>query len=184
MCILHHRFQQVIVWLPLSTVCSIAAALHGWSKPDASWPRKYWTGQYKDVLGKRSDKSLSNKTLADSFYNDQLPSCFPTAQSAQKNITEKAHTLSHLLSYSNRIKQQQKQKAHHIVSTQLLSTGSMKSSVWPPLSLVYSAVTPHQQSIPDTFSARQCWKKVKTWMGYLFNTVHNNKLTTDPPKSQ
>ena len=31
----HHRFQQVIVWLPLSRVCSIVPAPHGWSKPDA-----------------------------------------------------------------------------------------------------------------------------------------------------
>ena len=119
---------------------------------------------------------------ASTMINSRLAS--PLHSLHRRTLLKKAHTLSHLLSYSNRIKQQQKQKAHHIVSTQLLSTGSMKSSVWPPLSLVYSAVTPHQQSIPDTFSARQCWKKVKTWMGYLFNTVHNNKLTTDPPKSQ
>ena len=62
----------------------------------------------------------------------------------------------------------------------VLSTGSKKSSVWPPLSRVHSALTPHQRSNPGTFWARQCWKEVKTWKGYLFNPVCDTKLTTDP----
>ena len=60
----------------------------------------------------------------------------------------------------------------------VLSTGSKKSSAWPPLSRVYSAVTPHQQSTPGTFWARQCWKEVKTLKGCLFNPVCDTKLTT------
>ena len=102
-----------------------------------------------------------------------LPHC---TESAQKNITEKVHTLSHLLSYSNRIKQQQNENSPDYKYSTVLSTGSKKLSIWPPLSRVYSAVTPHQQSTPDTFWARQCWKEVKTWMGYLFNPVCDNKL--------
>ena len=105
-----------------------------------------------------------------------LPHC---TQSAQKNITVKAHILSHLLSYSNRIKQQQKQKLtklNHKYST-ALSTSSKRSSIWPPLFSLLS--TPHQPSTPDTFWARQCWKEVKTWKGYLFNPVCDTKLTTD-----
>ena len=172
----HHRLQQVIVWLPLSTVCSIAAAPHGWSKPDAFWPRKYWNGQYKDVLGKRSDKFLSNKTLADSSYNNQLLSCFPTAQSLHRRTLLKRHTLSHIYCHiqtelNNSKNENSPNSAVHRLQEVICMT---------PLSRVYSAVPPHQRSTPDTFSARQCWKELKTWKGYLFSPVCDTKLTTDP----
>ena len=88
-----------------------------------------------------------------------LPYC---TESAQKNITEKAHTLPHSLSYSNRFKQQQKQKLtklDHKYST-ALSTGSKKSSVWPPLSRVHSArLTSRPPQIPSEHdSAERKWK--------------------------
>ena len=47
-------------------------------------------------IGKRLNKSLSNKTLADSFYNDQLLSCFPTAHSLHRRTLLKRHTYSHI----------------------------------------------------------------------------------------
>ena len=71
------------------------------------------------MLGKRSNKSLSNKTLADSFHNDEL-SCFLAAQSAQKNVAEKAYTLSHLSSYSTELNNNSPDYRYQAV----LSTGS------------------------------------------------------------
>ena len=119
-CILHHRFQQVIVWLPLSRVCSIAAAPHGCPEPDAFWPRKYLKGEYEDRQKVKQIPEQQNPCWQLLKWSTPvlLPHC---TQPAQKNITEKAHILSHLLSYSNRIKQQQKQKLtklDHKYSTQ------------------------------------------------------------------
>ena len=48
------------------------------------------------MLGKRSNKSLNHKTLADSFYNDHLLSCFPTAQSLHRRTLLKRHTHYHI----------------------------------------------------------------------------------------
>ena len=97
------------------------------------------------------NKSLSNKTLADSFYNDQL-SCLisspgwllvtrvhrtqchhqsdhwrsgpwkPCKVSAQKNFIVKADTLSNLFSHSNWIKQQQNWKLTNLSVQSLSST--------------------------------------------------------------
>ena len=164
----HHRLQQVIVWLPLSTVCSTEAAVCGWSKPDAFWPRKYWNGQHEAVLGKRSNKSLSNKTLADSFYNDQLLSCFPTAKSLHRRTYLKRHTLSHIYcQIQTELNNGKNENSPDYKYRKVPSAGSKKSSVWPPLSRVYSAVIPHRWSTPDTFWARQRWKEVKIWKQYL-----------------
>ena len=151
----HRRLQQVIAWLPLSRVCSIVAAPCGWSKPDAFWPRKYWNEKYENVFGKRSNKSLSNKTLAD---NDQLLSCFPTAQSLHRRTLLKRHTHYHIhcqiqTELNNSKNENSPNSAVHRLQEVICMT---------PLSRVYSAVTPHQRSTPDTFSARQCWKEVKT----------------------
>ena len=162
----HHRLQQVIIWLPLSRVCSIVAAPRGCSKPDAFWPRKYWDGQYEDVLGKRPNKSLSNKTLADSFSNGQLLSCFPTAHSLHRRTLLNKHTLSHIYCHiQTELNNSKIENSPNYMYPTVLSTGSKKSSVRPPLSRVYSAVTPQRPSTSDTFWARQCWKEVKTYKG-------------------
>ena len=162
----HHKLQQVIIWLPLFRVCSIVADPHGWSKPDAFFPRKYWNGQYEAVLGKRSNKSLSNKTLADSFYSDQLLSCFQIAQSLHRRTLLNRHTLSHIYCHiQTELNNSKIENSPNYMYPTVLSTGSKKSSVRPPLSRVYSAVTPQRPSIPDTFWARQCWKEVKTYKG-------------------
>ena len=155
----HHRLQQVMAWLPLSRVCSVVAAPHGLSKPDAFWPRKYWNEQYKNVLGKRSNKSLSHKTLADSFYHGKL-SCFPTAQSLHRRTLLKRHTLSHLLSYSNRINSKYENSPGYKYPT-VLSTGTKKSSVWLhcPESTKQSLLTNDPPQIPSQQdSAERKWK--------------------------
>ena len=143
------------------------------------------------TVSEYGNKSLSNKTLADSFYNDQL-SCLisspgwllvtlvhgtqwhhqsehwrsgpwkPCKVSAQKNIIVKAGTHSHIYSHIqtelniSKIENSPIVEYKHLTA---LSTGSKKSSVWPPKSRVCSAVALHRQSTPDTFWARQCWKK-------------------------
>ncbi len=134
------------------------------------------------------NKSLSNKTLADSFYNDQL-SCLisspgwllvtlvhgtqwhhqsehwrsgpwkPCKVSAQKNFIVKADTLSNLFSHSNWIKQQQNWKLTNLSVQELNSTVHRLQEVISMASTVCSAVAPHRQTTPDTFWARQCWKK-------------------------
>ena len=48
------------------------------------------------MSGKRSNKSLSNKIPADGFYNDQLLSCLPTAQSLHRRTSLKRYTLYHI----------------------------------------------------------------------------------------
>ena len=47
-------------------------------------------------IGERLNKSLSNKTLADSFSNGQLLSRFPTAHSLHRRTLLKRHTYSHI----------------------------------------------------------------------------------------
>ena len=90
----HHWLQQVIVWLPLTRVCSIVAAPHGWSKPDIFWPRKYWKGECEDVLGKGQTNPWATKPLLLQWSTPVLlPHC---TESAQKNITEKSLTHSHI----------------------------------------------------------------------------------------
>ena len=153
----HHRLQQIIVWLPLSRVCNIVAAPHGWSEPDAFWPKKYWKGEYEDVLGKRSNKSLSNKTLADSFYYDQLLSCFLAAQSLHRRTLLKRHTHYHIYRHIQTELNNSKNKnsPNLITSTQhstvhrLQEVICMTSTVKSPLS------TPHKPSTPDTVWAWQ-----------------------------
>ena len=88
----------------------------------------------------------------------------PCTVSAQKNITVKADTHSHIYSHIqtelNNSKTENSSNYGYKYLT-VLSTGSKKSSVWPPLSKVCTAVAPHWQSTPDTFWAGQCWKKFK-----------------------
>ena len=172
----HRRLQQVIAWLPLSRVCSIVAAPCGWSKPDAFWPRKYWNEKYENVFGKRSNKSLSNKTLADSFYNDEL-SCFSTAQSLHRRTLLKRHTLSHIYCHiQTELNNSKNENSPGYKYPTVLSTGSKKSSVWRhcPESTQQSLLTSDPPQIPSQQdSAERKWK-------HLFNPVCDTKLTTDP----
>ena len=72
------------------------------------------------MLGKRSNKSLSHKTLADSFYNDHHLSCFPTAQSLHRRTLLKRHTHTHIYSHiqTELNKQKNKNSPNLIISTQ------------------------------------------------------------------
>ena len=156
----NHRLQQVMAWLPLSRVCSVVAAPHSWSKPDAFWPRKYWN-EYKNVLGKRSNKSLSNKTLADSFYNDELLSCFPTALSLQRTLL-KRHTISNIYSHiQTELNNSKNENSPDYKCPTVLSTGSKKSSVrlQCPESTQQSLLTSDPPQIPSQKdSAERKWK--------------------------
>ncbi len=135
------------------------------------------------------NKSLSNKTLADSFYNDQL-SCLisspgwllvtlvhgtqwhhqskhwrsgpwkPCKVSAQKNFILKADTLSNLFSHSNWIKQQQNWKLTNL-SVQELNTGSKKSSVWLPQSAQQWLLTGRPLQIPSEQDSAERSKNMK-----------------------
>ena len=73
--------------------------------------------------------------------------------SAQKNITVKADTLSHIYSHiqtelnNSKIENSPNFEYKYLTA---LSTGSKKSPVWPPQSRVCSAVAPHQQSTRDS----------------------------------
>ena len=70
------------------------------------------------MLGKRSNKSLSSKTLADSFYNDQLLPCFPTAQSLHRRTLLKRYTLSLIYCHIQTELNNSKTKTHQIINTQ------------------------------------------------------------------
>ena len=83
----------------------------------------------------------------------------PCKVSAQKNFIVKADTLSNLFSHSNWIKQQQIWKLTNLSVQALNSTVHRLQEVISMASTVCSAVTPHGQTTPDTFWARQCWKK-------------------------
>ena len=95
-------------------------------------------------------------------------------ESAQKNITVKAHTHSHI--YSNiqtELNNNKSENSPNLVykySTELsillqevisMASPAKKSSVWPPLQESTLTVAPHQLSIQDTFWPSQCWKKRK-----------------------
>ena len=69
----HHMIQKVTAWLPPRTVCSTVVAPHSRSTPGTFWTRKYLKGR---VWRSGANKTtLSNKTVANSFYNDHLLYC-------------------------------------------------------------------------------------------------------------
>ena len=99
---------------------------------------------------------------------------------AEDHYCKSMHTLSHLFSHSNGINNSKIENSPNSEYKYLrvLSKGSKKSSVWPPQSRVCSAVAPHQQFTPDTFWARQCWKKWKHEMGtcLILSVITNYRL--------
>ena len=75
-------------------------------------------------------------------------------ESAQKSITVKAYTHSHIYSHiQTELDNSKTENSPNLVYkySAILSTGSKKSSEWSPLSRVYPAVASHQGSTPDIF---------------------------------
>ena len=135
---------------PLLTASTMINSCLAWSAHQAdSWWLRYM--EHKDIV-----KANIGGQAQGIFLHCMV--------SAQKNITVKAYTHSQIYSHIQReLKKTAKLKTHQTWREYkyltALSTGSKKSSVWPPQCRVCSAVAPHRELTPNTFWTRQCWKK-------------------------
>ena len=159
-------------------------------------------------------KSLSTRTRADSFHNDQLLSCLisspgwllatlvhgtpwhrqnghwrsgpwhPCTVSAQKNITVKADTHSHIYSHIQ-TGQQQNWKLTKLLVQVLNSTIHRLQEVISMASSLRSVqqwlLTSSPLQIP---SEQDSAERSKSWNEYLFNPLCDNKLQTKESISQ
>ena len=175
----HHRLQDFIVWLPLSRVCSTVAAPHGWLNQMPSDLGSTEMDNMKMCWAKGQTNPWATKPLltASAMINSCITSLLHRVCTTE-HIWKGTHSLTFIVKFKQN-STTTKTKTHQIISTQQHCPQAPRSHLYDlrcPKSTQQSLLTSDPPQIP---SEQDCWKEVKTWKGYPFSPVCDNKLITN-----